>query len=121
MNDLSRERRKALVDAYRRTPKDMGVYAIRNTVSGKLYVAASRDLRARINRHRMDLKTRSERVAGLQDDWNRLGAEAFEFEILDRLEPLDDPAYDPGEDLEVLEQLWLDKLKPYGDRGYNRA
>ena len=40
-------------------------------------------------------------------------------EILDELEPKMDPDYNYQEDLAFLEQYWLDKLKPFGDRGYN--
>jgi len=97
----------------------MGVYAIRNTRNSKVYVAASRDIPARFNRHRMDLKRNADRASALQLDWNTSGADAFEFEILEQLEPLDDQGYDPSEDLEILEQLWLEKLEPYGERGYN--
>ena len=28
------------------------------------------------------------------------------------------PEYDPADDLRLLESLWLDRLQPYGDRGY---
>jgi group I intron endonuclease len=115
----STERCKALIREYKRTPKDMGVYAIRNTSNGKIYVAASRDIRARINRHRMNLKTNTEQVELLQQDWNACGAEVFEFETLELLEPLDDPTYDPTEDLEILQQLWLEKLSPFDEAGYN--
>jgi hypothetical protein len=55
----------------------------------------------------------------LQKDWNELGADAFVFEVLDTLTPPERPDYDPSDDLRALEQLWLDKLKPFGDRGYN--
>jgi hypothetical protein len=48
------------------------------------------------------------------------GPDAFAFETLDLLEPSEVPNYDPTEDLEVLEDLWLQKLQPFGDRGYNR-
>lgn len=115
----SKESRKSLIDEYKRTPKDMGVYRIRNTVNGKCFVASSKDVRARLNRHRMDLKNNGERVRGLQEDWNAFGAEAFELEAVDLLEPPEDDNYDPTEDLKVLEKLWLDKLEPYGDNGYN--
>jgi hypothetical protein len=27
---------------------------------------------------------------------------------------------DPGEDLQALKELWLEKLEPYDERGYNR-
>lgn len=123
VNKVSQDKqhRKALIAEYKRTPKEMGVYAIRNTVNGKLYVATSRDLKARFNRHRMDLKMGSENVKPLLKDWKTLGESCFEFEVLDRLEPSDEPGYDPTEDLEVLEQIWLDKLSPWGERGYNKA
>lgn len=116
----SKQRRRELIREYKRTPRDMGVYIIRNTANGKCYVASSRDIRARINRHKINLKMNSETVADLQDDWNGFGGEAFEFETLDLLEPSPEAGYDPGEDLRVLEQLWLEKLLPYDDNGYNR-
>lgn len=115
------QRRKALVREYKRTPKEMGVYAIRNISTGKCFVAASRDINARFNRHRLELKMQSDRSSpNLQSDWIKLGADAFEFEILDVLEPADSADYDPTEDLEVLEQLWLDKLSPFEPKGYNQ-
>lgn len=117
---LNRKDRKTLIDEYKRAPKEMGVYCIRNTLNGKCLVASSRNIRARFNRHRMDLKTNSDRNEALQCDWNACGAEAFEFEILDLLDPADDPGYDPSEDLEVLEMLWFEKLTPFGDKGYNK-
>jgi hypothetical protein len=46
-------------------------------------------------------------------------ADAFEFEILDTLTPSDEPDYDPSDDLRVLESLWIEKLSPFDDRGYN--
>jgi len=49
----SKESRKLLIAEYKRTPKDMGVYRIRNTVNAKGFVSSSRDVRARLNRHRM--------------------------------------------------------------------
>lgn len=115
------QRRKALTREYKRTPKEMGVYAIRNTSTGKRFVAASRDIQARFNRHRLELKMQSDRSSpSLQSDWTNLGAEAFDFETLDVLKPDDAPDYDPTDDLEVLEQLWLDKLAPFEPEGYNR-
>jgi len=40
--------------------------------------------------------------------------------VVDLLEPADKPGYNPDEDLAVLNDLWLEKLKPYGDNGYNK-
>lgn len=109
MTDVSPARRRALIDAYKRTPRAMGVYRITNRRSGRCLVASSRDLHARLNRHRMNLKFGTETLADLQRDYEEHGADAFEFEILDTLEPLEEGA-DPAEDLAVLEALWLEKL-----------
>jgi group I intron endonuclease len=111
--------RKELINAYKRTPKTMGAYQIRNKLNGKCYVAASKDIVARLNRHRADLKFGGEAVKSLLTDWREFGEENFAFEILDRLEPLDTPDYKPADDLKVLEAIWLDKLQPFEPAGYN--
>ena len=112
--------RKELIREYKRTPKEMGVYRIRNTVNGRSYVAASRDIQARFNRHKMSLKTGGEEVKPLLADWQEHGEDAFVFEVLDQLTPLDKPDWDPTDDLQALEELWLEQLKPYEPVGYNR-
>lgn len=48
-----------------------------------------------------------------------MGSENFVFEILDELQPNPDPNYNYSVDLAFLEELWLEKLEPYGERGYN--
>tara|TARA_B110000971_G_C19600562_1_gene315960 strand:- start:32 stop:376 length:345 start_codon:yes stop_codon:yes gene_type:complete len=111
--------RKEHILEYKLASKTMGVYRIRNAVNNKSYIAASKDIRARFNRHRMSLKTRSERIKGLQADWIEHGETVFEFEIVDLLEPLDQPGYDPTEDLKTLLSLWLAKLQPFEPNGYN--
>ena len=111
--------RKEHILEYKLASKTMGVYRIRNAVNNKSYIAASKDIRARFNRHRMSLKTRSERIKGLQADWIEHGEAVFEFEIVDLLEPLDQPGYDPTEDLKTLLSLWLAKLQPFEPNGYN--
>jgi hypothetical protein len=65
------------------------------------------------------LKMGSHRNPALAADWKNLGPEAFRFEVLEALKPLDEPGYDPGEDLEILEGIWTEKLQPFGDKGYN--
>lgn len=113
--------RKELKKEYLRTPKEMGVYRIRNTLNNRSYIAASIDIKARFNRHRMSLKTNNESVKALYTEWLEYGEGAFVFEILDRLIPLEKPDYDPTEDLKTLEALWLEKLQPYEPAGYHPA
>lgn len=35
------------------------------------------------------------------------------------LKPLDIPEYNPSDDLNVLEEKWLEKLQPYDPEGYH--
>ncbi len=121
-NESVMDNKRRLIKAYKETPRTMGVYCIRNLRNGRRFVAASRDVVARMNRHRFDLKQRAERASRLlQADWDEFGPDAFDFSVLDTLEPSDNAPgkdSDPTEDLEVLEQLWLDKLQPYAPDGY---
>jgi group I intron endonuclease len=111
--------RKELKKEYLRMPKEMGVYRIRNKLNNRSYIAASPDIKARFNRHRMSLKMNNESIKALHTEWLEYGEEAFEFEVLDRLTPLDIPDYDPTEDLKTLEALWIEKLQPYEPAGYH--
>jgi hypothetical protein len=111
--------KKALKREYKETTRPMGVYQIRNTVDGKVLIGTSTDLPSILNRHRAQLGFGSHRNRTLQADWNRFGAEAFEIGILDTLSPSEQPGYDPADDLAALEGLWLEKLMPYGERGYH--
>ena len=115
MND-----RRDLTRQYKETPRQMGIYRIQNTANGKCFVGAARDLPGRINSHRFQLRMKVHRNELLQQEWEDYGADAFVFEVLDTLTPNDLPDYDPTEDLQVLEDLWLQKLRPFGDHGYNR-
>ncbi|MDH3206025.1 MAG: hypothetical protein OEO79_05400 [Gemmatimonadota bacterium] len=64
-----------------------------------------------LNRIRAQLRMRSHRNQTLQADWDADGADAFEFVVLDLLPaPTEVGAYDPTDDLEVLLELWREKL-----------
>ena len=111
--------KKAKIREYKDTPRPMGVFQIKNKVNGKVLIGSSKNLPAILNRYRAELKFGSCRNMVLQQEWKQFGPEAFEFTELEILEPLDDPNYDPAKDLGFLEALWIEKLKPYGDKGYN--
>ena len=120
MSRPSNERQRELLEQYKDAPKQMGVYCIRNLSTDRCFVAASKDIRARFNRHKYELRTGVERLSDeLQQDWIRLGADNFEFIVLDVLEPLDEPNYDPTEDLELLATLWLEKMQSAVPMVYN--
>ena len=104
---------------YKLSHRQMGVFHIRNTVDDKVFVDSSVNVPGKINRHKFALNSGLHASKTLQSDWQQLGEIAFEFETLERVEPRDDPDYNYAADLTVLEDLWLEKLEPYGDKGYN--
>jgi hypothetical protein len=111
--------RKSLSREYRESARPMGVFRVRNTVNGKSFVGTSVDLPSMLNRQRAQLGFGGHPNRELQKDWKEMGEQAFAFEILDTLAPREEPGLDPADDLRALEALWLDKLSPYEERGYN--
>lgn len=115
------DRRKDLKKQYREMPRDMGVYRIRNTVNGKSLVDCSRDIKAALNRHQAELRMGTHLNKALQADWGALGADVFVFEYLELLKPLDQPGYDPEDDLRELRGMWVAKLFSGGEERYGSA
>lgn len=97
-----------------------GVFQITNLISGRIFIGRSNDLDAAMGKHRSDLRAGSHRNGELQKDWRDYGEKSFRFVVLDTIDPRDEPGYDSGKDLEALERMWLNKLQPYGKKGYNR-
>ena len=112
--------RKELRRQYKETPRPAGVFVVRNTVDGRALVGTSVNLPGMLNRLRFQLEDHSSPFPELQADWDRLGEGAFEFEILDTLEPSDDLAADPAEDLAELLEMWLEKLSLPAGKTYQR-
>jgi len=111
--------RKALIRAYKESCRPMGVFRVRNTVNGMSFVGSSTDLPGMLNRQRWQLGMGMHANWELQKAWNEVGPDGFVFEIVDTLAAPERPDYDPSEDLRALEELWLDRLSPFDDRGYN--
>jgi hypothetical protein len=112
------DKRAALLE-YKLSHRPMGVFQIRNTATGKLFIDSSTNIPGKINRHKFALNAGLHASKTLQADWNELGESAFEFETIEPVEPRDDPNYDYRSDLETLEGLWLEKLGPNEPQGYN--
>lgn len=98
----------------------MGVYQIQNRLNGKRYLDASLNLDGALDKERFVLKLGSHYSRALQADWNAHGPDAFEFSVLEVLEPSDEPL-DYKQELALLLEIWKDSLKPHGDQGYMPA
>jgi hypothetical protein len=115
-----REDNKRLKKTYQQTPRPMGVFLIRNNRSDKVFLGAGMDLPGAINRHKFQLNAGGHPNQQLQADWNELGSDSFAFEIVDELTPRADQQMDYRAELNFLEKMWLEKLQPFDERGYNQ-
>jgi len=114
-------KRADLKRLYKQSAPDMGIYQIKNRVNGKIYIDSSTNLDGTRNSRLFQLKMGKIVFSReLQKELNEFGADSFEFSVLD---VLDKP--EPGDNvkrlLAALELHWLDKLQPFGERGYNSA
>ena len=113
--------RRAQVREYKESVRPAGIYRIRNRSTGKSLVGMSADITSILNRHRFQLDNASFPDVELQRDWLALGAQAFDFETVDLLEPKDEPGYDPKVELVTLKALWMEKYAEDGEAIYART
>lgn len=118
---MDRVERKAFNREYKNTPRPIGIYRVRNSVTGKSLVGSSTNLPGMLNRQRFQLANGLHPDRELQRDWNELGADAFEFETLDQLKPSEEPGCDPTDDLAALKDMWIEELTKSGDELYQRS
>ncbi|MDD2462737.1 MAG: metalloregulator ArsR/SmtB family transcription factor [Desulfobulbus sp.] len=107
--------------AYKQNAPTMGICQIRNKANGKIFIESSKNLEGTRNSRMFQL--RMGKIVfnrGLQKDLIEFGVENFDFSVL---ATLDQP--EPQENVERLladlKLSWLEKLQPFGERGYNSA
>ena len=114
------DKRKALKREYMESFRAPGICKITNQANGKIFLAGSLNVEALVRRHQSELRLGSHRNEALLADYKKFGAEAFSFEVLEYVEENKNPDYDYAKEVEVLLDLWREKLRPYGVKGYNR-
>jgi len=118
---MDNERKKALLREYKETPLPMGVFQIKNNITGKLLLLKALNLPGIINRHLLELRRGMHRNTQLQADWSQYGETAFSFDILATLKPEEFlPEYYPTAVNDLFE-AWLEKLQPFAEAGYNKT
>jgi len=113
--------RKELKREFKEKKRTAGVFQIRNTVNGKILLGSSLNLDGPLNSHRFMLTIGSHRNAALQKEWNEYGPDKFVFEILETVKIKDEPGFGIKDELILLEQIWIEELRPFGDKGYNTS
>lgn len=89
-----------------------GIYAIRNTANGRVYVGSAVNLRRRLRIHRWHLDRGDHHSIKLQRAWRKHGFAAFAFEIVEEVRETSA--------LLEREQHYIDGMNAFG-RGYNMA
>ncbi|MGK3994536.1 metalloregulator ArsR/SmtB family transcription factor [Sorangium sp. So ce1024] len=115
------ETRKELKRQYLETPKQAGIFQVKNTVNGKVLLGSSTNLHGPLNKHRFMLSIGMHMNQELQRDWKLHGADAFTFEVLEVVRQKDEPGFSVSDELTLLEQIWLEKLSPLAPHGYNTS
>jgi hypothetical protein len=112
--------RKEAIRAYKEAPRPAGVFQIKNLVSGKVYLGSSLNLNGPINRAKFELQQKIHRIPELQKDYDELGPDKFSFDILEVVKPKDDPDFNLEDELTLIEEIWIEKVQPFGEKGYNK-
>jgi hypothetical protein len=113
--------KSALKRAYKENPPAAGIFQITNTLNGKVWIGKGMNVHGILNSQQAQLQFGSHKNPDLQQDYNRYGVEKFDFKVLDQLEMSNKTSHEIQEDLATLEALWLEKLQPYGERGYHKS
>ncbi len=117
--EIAMDRRKELKQQYREMKTEGGVYQIRNTKNNKILIASTPNLKS-LNGKRGTLEGGGHYNRTLQEEYKQYGGDAFVFEILETLKEPEGVFFDKRVELGKLEEKWMDKLQPYGERGYHK-
>lgn len=88
-----------------------GIYVIRNKINGKVYIGSAVSIQRRWWQHTSCLRLGTHHSAKLQAAWNKHGAEAFAFGVVEHVADADN--------LIEREQHWIDTHAACGPAGYN--
>jgi hypothetical protein len=103
--------RKEIIAKYKERPVTGGVFRIINTQNGRYLLTSEIDIKGSQNRFNFSVATGSCVHMKLQKDWNKFGAKAFVFEVLDELKKKPEQELkDFTEDLKQLEDIWRQRL-----------
>lgn len=113
------DRKKELKEQAKDVKIVAGIYQIRNTSNQKVFIESTRNFKT-MNGKQFQLEMGSHPNKNLQQEWKEFGKEAFQFEVLETLEKKEGVYFDEKDALKKLEEKWLDKLQPFGERGYHK-
>ena len=102
--------KKELKEEHRRYKPIIGVFQIKNTLSGKVLIEGSTDINSKWNRYQMELKFGNHRNANLQKDWDEFKADNFTFTILSKLKYKEEENTNYSEEVKLLREMIIEEL-----------
>jgi hypothetical protein len=108
---LDKKDRKKIIDSFKARRARGGVFAVRNSASGKRLVQATTDIQGSKNRFEFSQSTGGCAYKPLQEDYKKYGAGVFSFEIIEELEQKEgQPDEEFKSETEALCALLLDEM-----------
>ena len=87
---VDKSRRQELLQQFSDRPPQNGVFALKNSITGEVWIGVSRNLDTQVNGLRVRLKSNQHASKDVQASWNAHGEDAFIYEIVERF-PETDP------------------------------
>jgi hypothetical protein len=106
---VDKKRRQELQEQYANRKQPTGVFAVRNSASGEVWVGHSRNIDVQKNGLWGRLSSGMCFNRDVQDSWKEHGEAVFSYEILEMIEETDPHAIQRL--LPEKAQVWRDKLK----------
>ncbi len=105
--------RKQIMAEYKNRVVTGGVYAVRNSQTGRALVVGDADTKGAENRYAFAKQTGGCFHPRLQKDLERYGKDVFSFEVLEEMKKRPDQSdADFAADVKTLEALWREKFDP---------
>ena len=111
--------KKDIKREFKERKKQAGIFQLRNVVSNKVLLGSSLNLEGLWNSNSFQLRIGTHKNKELQKDWDKYGSDKFVFEIMEVIEDKNDPNFNIEDELTLIEQIWLEKIQPCSDNGYN--
>jgi hypothetical protein len=101
--------RKEAIRKFKERKPIRGVYAVRCTATGRVWVGAFTNLEAIRNRLWFSLGQRAHRNQALQQEWDAHGEQTFEYEIVEKLDD-DLSPIGVSDALKEKKNYWINRL-----------
>ncbi len=110
---------KTLREEYKLRETTAGIFRVVNNVTGTVFLGSALNLHGPLNRIEFGLDVGSFENQRMQEDFRRYGRENFTFEVVERIEPSQDPDFNVERELAKIEERYaatLDRGNTYNEK-----